>query len=62
MLHELHAAAVTLHGVGHVTDVRGEVEGVKTPVRYHKILIFSTHITPGIMVGVAVKTSDLFPG
>ena len=62
MLHELHAAAVTLHGVGHVTDVRGEVEGVKTSVRYYLILTFSKQLRPGIMVGVAVKTSDLLPG
>ena len=40
MLDELHTAAVTLHGVRHVTDVRGEVERVKTPVRFYKILDF----------------------
>ena len=39
MLDELDAASVTLHGVRHVTDVRGEVEGVKTPVRLYKILL-----------------------
>ena len=33
VLDELDAAPVTLHGVGHVLDVEGEVEGVKTSVR-----------------------------
>ena len=62
MLDELHAASVTLHGVRHVTDVHGEVEGVKTPGRFYKILFFLKLLTPWIMVGVAVKTSDLLPG
>ena len=40
MLDELDAASVTLHGVRHVTDVHGEVEGVKAPVKFYKISYF----------------------
>ena len=65
VLDELHAAPVTLHGVGHVLDVEGEVERVKTSVRdFIKLFqhFFLKLLTPGIMVGVAVKTCDLLPG
>ena len=65
VLDELHAAPVTLHGVGHVLMMEGEVEGVKTSVRDFITLFqhfFLKLLTPGIMVGVAVKTCDLLPG